>query len=196
MKRSTVVILVVVGVVLVLFFWFKNGYNSMVKEQEGVQTAWSQVENVYQRRADLIPNLVNTVKGYAAHESQALEGVVNARGKATQLTVDPENLTPEKLAAYQEAQGELGAALGKLLAIQENYPDLKANENFLALQSQLEGTENRISTERMKFNEAAKRYNVLIRVFPKSIIASLFGFEKMPYFQAKEGADVAPAVEF
>lgn len=196
MKRSTVVILVVVGVVLVLFFWFKNGYNSMVKEQEGVQTAWSQVENVYQRRADLIPNLVNTVKGYAAHESQTLEGVVNARAKATQLTLDPENLTPEKLAAYQEAQGELGAALGKLLAIQENYPDLKANENFLALQSQLEGTENRISTERMKFNEAAKRYNVLIRVFPKSIIASLFGFEKMPYFQAKEGADVAPAVEF
>ena len=196
MKRSTVVILVVVGVVLVLFFWFKNGYNSMVKEQEGVQTAWSQVENVYQRRADLIPNLVNTVKGYAAHESQTLEGVVNARAKATQLTVDPENLTPEKLAAYQEAQGELGAALGKLLAIQENYPDLKANENFLALQSQLEGTENRISTERMKFNEAAKRYNVLIRVFPKSIIASLFGFENMPYFQAKEGADVAPAVEF
>lgn len=196
MKRSTVVILVVVGVVLVLFFWFKNGYNSMVKEQEGVQTAWSQVENVYQRRADLVPNLVNTVKGYAAHESQTLEGVVNARAKATQLTVDPENLTPEKLAAYQEAQGELGAALGKLLAIQENYPDLKANENFLALQSQLEGTENRISTERMKFNEAAKRYNVLIRVFPKSIIASLFGFEKMPYFQAKEGADVAPAVEF
>lgn len=196
MKRSTVVILVVVGVVLVLFFWFKNGYNSMVKEQEGVQTAWSQVENVYQRRADLIPNLVNTVKGYAAHESQTLEGVVNARAKATQLTVDPENLTPEKLAAYQEAQGELGAALGKLLAIQENYPDLKANENFLALQSQLEGTENRIITERMKFNEAAKRYNVLIRVFPKSIIASLFGFEKMPYFQAKEGADVAPSVEF
>ena len=196
MKRSTVVILVVVGVVLVLFFWFKNGYNSMVKEQEGVQTAWSQVENVYQRRADLIPNLVNTVKGYAAHESQTLEGVVNARAKATQLTVDPENLTPEKLAAYQEAQGELSAALGKLLAIQENYPDLKANENFLALQSQLEGTENRISTERMKFNEAAKRYNILIRVFPKSIIASLFGFEKMPYFQAKEGADVAPAVEF
>ena len=196
MKRSTVVILVVVGVVLVLFFWFKNGYNSMVKEQEGVQTAWSQVENVYQRRADLIPNLVNTVKGYAAHESQTLEGVVNARAKATQLTVDPENLTPEKLAAYQEAQGELGAALGKLLAIQENYPDLKANENFLALQSQLEGTENRISTERMKFNEAAKRYNVLIRVFPKSIIAALFGFEKMPYFQAKEGADVAPSVEF
>lgn len=196
MKRSTVVILVVVGVVLVLFFWFKNGYNSMVKEQEGVQTAWSQVENVYQRRADLIPNLVNTVKGYAAHESQTLEGVVNARAKATQLTVDPENLTPEKLAAYQEAQGELGAALGKLLAIQENYPDLKANENFLALQSQLEGTENRISTERMKFNEAAKRYNVLIRVFPKSIIASLFGFEKMPYFQANEGADVAPSVEF
>ena len=194
MKRSTVVILVVVGVVLVLFFWFKSKYTG--KEQEGVQTAWSQVENVYQRRADLIPNLVNTVKGYAAHESQTLEGVVNARAKATQLTVDPENLTPEKLAAYQEAQGELGAALGKLLAIQENYPDLKANENFLALQSQLEGTENRISTERMKFNEAAKRYNVLIRVFPKSIIASLFGFEKMPYFQAKEGADVAPSVEF
>lgn len=196
MKRSTVVIIVILVVVLAIFLWVKNGYNSMVNEQEGVQTAWSQVENVYQRRADLIPNLVNTVKGYAAHESQTLENVVNARAKATQLTVNSDELTPEKLAAYQKAQGELGAALGKLLAIQENYPDLKANENFLALQSQLEGTENRIATERMKFNEAAKRYNVLIRVFPKNIIASLFGFDKMPYFEANEGAESAPAVEF
>lgn len=196
MKRSTIVIIVILVVVLAIFLWVKNGYNSMVNEQEGVQTAWSQVENVYQRRADLIPNLVNTVKGYAAHESQTLENVVNARAKATQLTVNSDELTPEKLAAYQKAQGELGAALGKLLAIQENYPDLKANENFLALQSQLEGTENRIATERMKFNEAAKRYNVLIRVFPKNIIASLFGFDKMPYFEANEGAESAPAVEF
>lgn len=196
MKRSTVVIIVILVVVLAIFLWVKNGYNSMVNEQEGVQTAWSQVENVYQRRADLIPNLVNTVKGYAAHESQTLENVVNARAKATQLTVNSDELTPEKLAAYQKAQGELGAALGKLLAIQENYPDLKANENFLALQSQLEGTENRIATERMKFNEAAKRYNVLIRVFPKNIIASLFGFDKMPYFEANEGAESAPVVEF
>lgn len=196
MKRSTIVIIVILVVVLAIFLWVKNGYNSMVNEQEGVQTAWSQVENVYQRRADLIPNLVNTVKGYAAHESQTLENVVNARAKATQLTVNSDELTPEKLAAYQKAQGELGAALGKLLAIQENYPDLKANENFLALQSQLEGTENRIATERMKFNEAAKRYNVLIRVFPKNIIASLFGFDKMPYFEANEGAESAPVVEF
>lgn len=145
---------------------------------------------------DLIPNLVNTVKGYASHEAETLEGIVNARSKATQVTVDPENLTPEELQKFNEAQGELSGALGKLLAITEAYPDLKANQNFLELQAQLEGTENRIATERKKFNEVAMGYNTLIRRFPKSIIASIFGFERKGYFEAQEGADNAPKVEF
>ena len=186
-----------VGAVLAgLFFWFQGNYNNMVKMDEGVQAAWSQVENVYQRRADLIPNLVATVKGYAAHEQQTLEGVISARSKATQITVDAENLTPEELAKYQKAQGELGAALGKLLAITENYPELKANENFLSLQSQLEGTENRIAVERKKYNETARNYNTEIRQFPKNIVAGMFGFEKKPYFEAQEGAQQAPVVAF
>ncbi len=196
MKKGLIILLVIGAVVLGLFFWFQGSYNKMVKLDEGVQAAWSQVENVYQRRADLIPNLVATVKGYAAHEQQTLEGVVSARSKATQITLDAENLTPDKLAEYQKAQGELGAVLGKLLAITENYPDLKANENFLSLQSQLEGTENRIAVERKKFNETARNYNTVIRQFPKNIVANLFGFEKKPYFEAKEGADQAPVVAF
>ena len=196
MKKGLVVLLVVAAVAIGLFGWFKSNYNNMVKMDEGVQAAWSQVENVYQRRADLIPNLVATVKGYASHEQQTLEGVVSARSKATQITLDAENLTPDKLAEYQKAQGELGAALGKLLAITENYPELKANENFLSLQSQLEGTENRIAVERKKFNEAARNYNTEIRQFPKNIVANLFGFEKKPYFEAAEGAHQAPVVAF
>lgn len=196
MKKGLIVLLVVAAVVLGIFFWFQGNYNRMVKMDEGVQAAWSQVENVYQRRADLIPNLVATVKGYAEHEQQTLEDVVSARSKATQITVDPENLTSEQLAKYQKAQGELGAALGKLLAITENYPNLKANENFLSLQSQLEGTENRITVERNKYNEAARSYNTTIRQFPKNIVASMFGFEKKPYFEASEGAKEAPKVEF
>ncbi|MBR5857170.1 MAG: LemA family protein, partial [Bacteroidales bacterium] len=168
----------------------------MVNADESVQAAWSQVENVYQRRADLIPNLVATVKGYAAHESETLESVVAARAKATQMTVDAENLTPEALAKYQKAQGELGSALGKLLMIQENYPELKANENFRDLQSQLEGTENRITVERQKFNETARAYNTMIRQFPENIFAGMFGFEKKPYFEADESAKTAPKVEF
>ena len=196
MKKGLVVLLVVAAVAIGLFGWFKSNYNNMVKMDEGVQAAWSQVENVYQRRADLIPNLVATVKGYASHEQQTLEGVVSARSKATQITLDAENLTPDKLAEYQEAQGELGAALGKLLAITENYPELKANENFLSLQAQLEGTENRIAVERKKFNEAARGYNTEIRQFPKNIVANLFGFEKKPYFEAAEGAQQAPVVAF
>lgn len=196
MKKGLIVLLAVAAVVLGIFFWFQGNYNRMVKMDEGVQAAWSQVENVYQRRADLIPNLVATVKGYAEHEQQTLEGVVSARSKATQITVDPENLTSEQLAKYQKAQGELGAALGKLLAITENYPNLKANENFLSLQSQLEGTENRIAVERNKYNEAARSYNTTIRQFPKNIVASMFGFEKKPYFEASEGAKEAPKVEF
>jgi LemA protein len=196
MKKGLVVLLVVAAVAIGLFGWFKSNYNNMVKMDEGVQAAWSQVENVYQRRADLIPNLVATVKGYASHEQQTLEGVVSARSKATQITLDAENLTPDKLAEYQKAQGELGAALGKLLAITENYHELKANENFLSLQAQLEGTENRIAVERKKFNEAARGYNTEIRQFPKNIVANLFGFEKKPYFEAAEGAQQAPVVAF
>ncbi len=168
----------------------------MVKQDEGVQTAWSQVENVYQRRADLIPNLVSTVKGYASHESQTFQSVVEARAKATQITVNPDDLTPENIKKYQEAQGELGSALGKLLAITENYPDLKANQNFLELQAQLEGTENRITVERKKFNDTAKEYNTFIRTFPRNMIAGMFGFDRKAYFEAQEGAQNAPKVEF
>lgn len=193
MKKSTIILIAaVVGVGL----WIMSAYNGMVAAEEEVESAWSQVENVYQRRMDLIPNLVATVKGYAQHESETLEGVIAARSKATQVTVDPENLTPEALEEYNKAQGELSGALGRLLMITENYPDLKANENFSQLQAQLEGTENRITTERMKFNEIAKKYNTLIRRFPNSVIASIFGFDKKGYFEAQEGAENAPAVEF
>ena len=193
MKKGTIITIAAVAAVAL---WLVGAYNGMVTAEEGVQSAWSQVENVYQRRMDLIPNLVSTVKGYASHEAETLEGVVNARSKATQVTVDPENLTPEELQKFNEAQGELSGALGKLLAITEAYPDLKANQNFLELQAQLEGTENRIATERKKFNEVAMGYNTLIRRFPKSIIASIFGFERKGYFEAQEGADNAPKVEF
>ncbi len=196
MKKGLVTLIIVAVVVLGGFMWVKNGYNKMVVADENVQAAWAQVENVYQRRADLIPNLVATVKGYAEHESQTLENVVAARAKATQVTVNPENLTEEALAKYNEAQGELSAALGRLLMITENYPDLKANQNFLELQAQLEGTENRIATERMKFNETAKGYNTLVRSFPNNILASVFGFEKKGYFEAQAGAETAPKVEF
>ena len=187
---------VIVAVVLALFFWCKNSYNRMVTAEEGVGAAWAQVENVYQRRADLIPNLVATVKGYAKHESETLEGVIEARSKATQVTVNPENLSPDALEKFNKAQGELSNALGRLLMITENYPDLKANENFRDLQAQLEGTENRITTERMKFNESARGYNTMIRKFPNNILASIFNFETKGYFQAQEGAATAPKVEF
>ena len=196
MKKGLIGIIIAAAIVLGAFIWVKNGYNKMVVSDENVQAAWSQVENVYQRRADLIPNLVATVKGYAAHEAQTLETVVAARAKATQVTVDPSYLTPEALAKYNAAQGELSAALGKLLMITENYPDLKANQNFLELQAQLEGTENRITTERMKFNDTAKSYNTLIRTFPNNILASVFNFEKKGYFEAQAGAETAPKVEF
>ena len=159
-------------------------------------SAWSQVENVYQRRADLIPNLVATVKGYAAHEKETLEGVINARSKATQTTVDPTKMNEESIKKFQAAQGELSSALGRLMVIVERYPDLKANQNFLELQAQLEGTENRITVERQKFNEIAQGYNTYIRQFPKNIIAGIFGFERKAYFEAKAGSDVAPKVEF
>lgn len=193
MKKSTIIIIVVAVVAII---WAVTSYNALVKMDEGVGTAWSNVENQYQRRADLIPNLVNTVKGYAAHEKETLDAVVSARTRATQMTVSADDLTPEKLQAYQKAQGEVGAALGRLLAITENYPDLKANENFLSLQSQLEGTENRITVERNKYNQVAREYNTTIRQFPKNIVAGMFGFEKKPYFEAQEGAETAPKVEF
>ena len=193
MKKSTIII---IAVVAILAIWGVTSYNGLVKMDESVNTAWSNVENQYQRRADLIPNLVNTVKGYATHEKETLEAVMAARSKATQMTIDAENLTPEKLQAYQKAQGEIGSALGRLLAITEAYPDLKANENFKELQAQLEGTENRISVERRNFNETARSYNTAIRTFPKTIIAGMCGFEKRPYFEAEEGANKAPDVKF
>ena len=196
MKKKTIIWIVVAVVILGSFAWVKNVYNKLVSADENAQSMWSQVENVYQRRADLIPNLVATVKGYAAHESETLESVVAARAKATQVTVDPTNLTSESVAKFNEAQGELSTALGRLLLIQENYPDLKANENFRDLQAQLEGTENRIATERMKFNQAVKDFNTSIRRFPDNIIASVFGFEKKGYFEAQAGAETAPKVEF
>lgn len=196
MKKGLIGLIIAAVIVIGGFIWIKGAYNNMVVEDENVQAAWSQVENVYQRRADLIPNLVATVKGYAEHESSTLENVIAARAKATQITVDPADLTEEALAQFNQAQGELSSALGRLLLIQENYPDLKANQQFLELQAQLEGTENRIATERMKFNETAKAYNTLIRKFPDNIIASMFGFEKKAYFEAKAGAETAPKVEF
>ena len=196
MKRSYVVIIVIIAVVLVLFFWIKGMYNSMVRTDETVSQAWAQVENVYQRRADLVPNLVATVKGYAEHESSTLEAVVEARAKATQATVDPSTLSEEELARFMSAQNELGTAIGRLLVSVERYPDLKANQNFLELQAQLEGTENRITVERQKFNEAARNYNVTIRRFPNNIFAGMFGFEKKGYFEASEGAEQAPVVSF
>ena len=193
MKKSTIGLIVVICAIAI---WLISSYNGMVKMDEEVSSAWSNVENQYQRRADLIPNLVNVVKGYASHEKETFEAVVSARSKATQVTVDPENLTPEKLQEYQKAQGEVGATLGRLLAITESYPELKANENFKELQAQLEGTENRISVERRNFNEIARTYNSAIRAFPRSIIAGMFGFEKRPYFEAEEGANKAPEVKF
>lgn len=171
-------------------------YNSLVEKQQNVNQAWAQVENQYQRRADLIPNLVNTVKGYAAHESQTLEKVTEARAKATSITIDADNLNEETLAKYQEAQNELSSALKSLLAVQEAYPDLKANENFMNLQTQLEGTENRISTERMRYTEAVRDYNTAIKKFPTTIYAGWFGFTPKPQFKAEAGAEKAPEVQF
>ena len=156
------VVWIIIAIVAILFFWVKGVYNNMVTQDEGVKTAWSQVENQYQRRMDLIPNLVNTVKGYAAHEKETLEGVVNARAEATKTTIDPSNLTEESLKKFQSAQGELGNALSRLMLVLERYPDLKANQNFMELQAQLEGTENRISVERKRFNEVAQSYNCLL----------------------------------
>jgi LemA protein len=168
----------------------------MVNKQEAVTSQWAQVQNSYQRRADLIPNLVSTVKGYASHEQETFTAVVEARSKATQMTVNPEDLTEESIQQFQEAQGQLSSALGKLLMIRENYPELKANQNFLALQDQLEGTENRIAVERNRFNETAREYNQYIRRFPHVIYAGWFGFKAKGYFEADAGSQTAPVVNF
>ena len=189
--------LIICGIIVaVLAFWGIGKYNAMAMAQENVEKSWADVETQYQRRSDLVPNLVNTVKGYAEHEKSTLEAVVNARTKATQMTIDPSNATPEQIAAYQQAQGELGQALGRLIAITENYPDLKANTNFQELMSQLEGTENRIAVARSKFNDEARGFNKLIVVFPGNIVAKFAGFEKKNYFEAEAGAKEAPKVEF
>ena len=171
-------------------------YNSLVEKQQNVDQAWAQVENQYQRRADLIPNLVNTVKGYSTHESETLQKVTEARAKATSITIDADNLNEETLAKFQQAQGELSQALKSLLAVTEAYPDLKANENFMNLQTQLEGTENRISTERQRYTEAVKEYNTSIKKFPTMIYAGWFGFKEKPQFKADAGAEKAPEVKF
>jgi LemA protein len=197
MKRTGLVALVVIVVLIFAFFqWGVSVNNKMVEMDENVSSQWSQVENVYQRRADLIPNLVNTVKGYAAHENQTLTEVVEARAKATSVNIDPTKLTPEALQQFQQAQSGLSSALGRLMVVVEKYPDLKANENFLNLQAQLEGTENRITVERQKFNSAAQGYNTYIRKFPQTIIASFKGFNKKAYFEAEKGSEKAPKVQF
>jgi LemA protein len=191
MKKSYVVLIVVAVIAIALFGWVKSTYNGMVSVEEEATTALANVQSAYQRRADLIPNLVQTVKGYASHEKETLEGVVNARSKATSITLNADNIKE-----YQQAQGELSSALGRLIAIGEAYPDLKANENFRELQVQLEGTENRINVERNNFNKAVQTYNVAIRKFPSNLLAGIFGFEKMDKFEAAAGSENAPKVEF
>lgn len=187
---------IIVGIIAVIVVWAISAYNGLVSKETTVEEAWANVETVYQRRSDLIPNLVNTVKGYASHEAETLEAVTAARSAATSITVDPSTATPEEMEQWMAAQDEVGRALGRLIAISESYPDLKASTNFRDLQAQLEGTENRISTERRKYNEAVKKYNVKIRRFPTNLIASMFGFERKAMFEASEGAEVAPVVEF
>ncbi len=197
--KKLIPVLVIVGVLALLILPMVGQYNRIIGLQEGVDSQWGNVENVYQRRADLIPNLVETVKGYAAHERETLEAVVQARAKATQVQTEltPEAMNdPQALQRFQAAQNELGSALGRLMVVVERYPDLKANQGFLDLQAQLEGTENRIAVERRRFNELAQGYNTSIRRFPVSLLASTFGFEKKAYFEAAEGAEAAPKVEF
>ena len=188
--------IILVAVVALFSLTSCSTYNNMVTLDEATKTAWSNVETQYQRRADLIPNLVSTVKGYASHEESTLQAVIEARSKATSVNLSMEELTPEKIAEYQKAQSAVSSALGRLIAISENYPDLKANQNFLELQAQLEGTENRITVARKEFNTAVQSYNTSVRVFPANIIAMIFGFEQKPYYEADESAAAAPKVEF
>lgn len=194
MKKNSVILIVIVAVILIFGVWMVAKYNGLVKMEEGVKSQWSNVENVYQRRMDLIPNLVNTVKGYAAHEKEALQSVVEARAKATQLQINPSDAA--SMQKFEATQNELSSSLSRLMMVVERYPDLKANQNFLELQAQLEGTENRISTERRKFNEKAQNYNTYRRRFPNNIIAGMFNFEEKTYFKAQDQASTAPKVEF
>jgi LemA protein len=196
MKRGTIILLVILGAFLLLIFNGCGSYNSMVSKQEATSAAWGQVENVYQRRLDLIPNLVNTVKGVANFEQKTLTDVINARASASQMKVDASKLSPEQIQKFQSSQGELSQALGRLMVVAEQYPQLKATQNFLELQSQLEGTENRIAVERQKFNEIVKDYNTYVRKFPQVLYAGIFGFDKKGYFEATAGADKAPEVKF
>ncbi|MCX4300783.1 MAG: LemA family protein [Alistipes sp.] len=193
-KRMGWVVFLIVACVLAVYCYMT--YNGLVTKDEAVKTAWSNVETQYQRRADLIPNLVNTVKGYAAHESQTLEAVTAARANATSVNLSVDELTPERMAEFQQAQSRLQSALGRLIAVSERYPDLKANRNFMELQAQLEGTENRIAVARKDFNEVARNYNVSVRRFPNNLVAGMFGFETKPYFDAAAGSETAPVVNF
>lgn len=196
MKKSLIVLISILALLVIIIGYGISINNKMVNADEAVMSQWAKVENQYQRRADLIPNLVNTVKGSASHEKETLDAVVNARAKATQVTISPDNLNEASLQKYQAAQGELSQALGRLLMVTENYPDLKANQNFLELQAQLEGTENRISTERTRYTDMVRDYNAMIRRFPASIIAGIGGFDKKPQFTAEAGAEKAPEVKF
>lgn len=196
LSKGLITVIVIAVIVIAGFSWGKSAYNSMVEKEVAVETQWAQVQNAYQRRADLIPNLVATVKGYATHEQQTLTEVVEARAKATQMNINPDQLTEENIKKYQEAQGQLSTALGRLMMIQEAYPDLKANTNFMALQDELAGTENRISTERNKFNEKVRDYNTTVRSFPRNIFAGMFGFQQKAFFEADQSAQRAPEVKF
>lgn len=196
MKKGLIVLIAVLGFIAILVFWAVGIFNKMVSLDEASNSQWANVESSYQRRADLIPNLVSTVKGYAEHESSTLEAVVAARAKATQTVIDPSNLTPQKLAEFQAAQDGVSTALSRLMVVVEKYPDLKANQNFLELQSQLEGTENRINVERNRFNEIVKEFNTTIKRFPGKLFNAFYGFEEKGYFEASKGSENAPKVEF
>jgi LemA protein len=196
MKKTLIIVGVILLFVIIMFSWVSGKYNGLVTKEEGTKQAWAQVQNVYQRRSDLIPNLVETVKGVANFEKSTLTDVVNARAKATQITVDPTKLTPDQIQKFQGAQDGLSSSLGRLMVVMEKYPDLKANQNFLDLQAQLEGTENRIAVERKNFNEVVQDYNVSVRSFPSNIFAGMFGFQQKGYFQAEAGAEKAVKVKF
>lgn len=195
-NKKPLILIGIVALIILIGGWLMSGYNDMVKLDENVNREWSQVENQYQRRLDLIPNLVNVVKGYASHEKETLEGVIEARAKATQTTIDPSNMTEEQFANFQKSQDGLSGALNRLMVVVEKYPDLKATDNFKQLQAQLEGTENRITLARKDYNDAATIYNKLVRRFPNNMLAGIFGFSVRPQFKAQEGAESAPAVQF
>ncbi len=196
MKKTLIIVGIIAVIIIIAYSFFKNTYNTMVTNSEQVDSQWAQVQNVYQRRADLIPNLVNTVKGFAQQEKDVLIGVTEARAKATSTTIDAGNLTPDKMASFQQAQDGLSSALSRLMVVVEKYPELKSDQNFLELQAQLEGTENRITVERQKFNDITKVYNTHVKSFPNNMLAGMFGFAAKPYFEAVKGAEVAPKVEF